>query len=168
MNKNTFFASSLVLVLGLAACGDNVDNMRPDARRITDAPPGADASDIDASDIDASAPDAAASTVTVTPGLCATPEHTIGNTGLAFEVDGLPANNPPMVFAVGDDVSIDLAAAHNYASAAGTPAQFAFRSGNLGVQACLTFTAAIPLTAGVNYICEAHSGTMTNTLVVTP
>jgi hypothetical protein len=164
MNNNNFFASSLLLVLGLAACGDNVDSIRPDARRTTDAPPTIDGPP---GQIDA-AIDAVASTVMVTPGLCATPDHTIDNAGQNFQVDGVNVDNPPMVFAVGDDVSVDLALAHNYASAAGTPAQFAFRSGNLGVQACLTFTAEIPLTAGVNYICEAHAATMTNTLVVTP
>ena len=157
MNNKILLASSLLL--GLAACGDNLDNNRPDAR------PRVDGSTADASDIDAAMIDAAGSTVTVTAGACAPIVHTLVTAGPSFTFDGT-TGNPPIVLTVGETISFATAGLHNFESAPGTPASMTFESGAPGAQTvCLTFTAA---GGPIDYQCQNHPTTMTNTLTVNP
>jgi hypothetical protein len=154
-----------ILALALGACGDNIDVNRADARDTTDADPNAPDAPEGTPDANET-PDAAASTVTVTAGDCAAVDHTITTVAQSFRLDGTPTPNPPLVFAVGDEIQITVGANHNFASTP-TTGEFAFRSGDFGDSACIVFTAPIELTDAVTYHCEAHA-TMTGTLVVTP
>jgi plastocyanin len=166
MMKNTILLVS-ILGLGLAACGDNLSGLRPDAREQIDGTPGPD-SPPGTPDADLT-PDAdtGTSTVTVTAGAC-TPGpglHTLVAASLMWEFDtDAPAADKDITIAAGDRIEFTTAGSHNFASVATTGA-LSFRSGPVGAHvACLTFTAA---GGPADFHCEMHA-TMTGTITVTP
>jgi len=162
----------LVSFLGLVACGDNLQSLRPDAREqvdggpTPDSPPGTPDAD--------TTPDATVSTVQVSNGACpGTPDHTLsGIAGMMWSFDVI--ENPPGQ--IGQDIDITIAAGetieftttgqHNFASVAATGA-LSFNSGppaGGGQTACLTFTAA---GGPEDFHCETHA-VMVGTITVTP
>lgn len=160
--RRTTFALSLTLSLVGLACGEDDSSSRVDARRPADAASGADARPADAMP---SPPDAmVASTVTVTPNCTGIPAGQIDleltTSGLAFSPAG------PHSLPVGSIIRFQTNGPHNFASAAGTDARFAFISGAVGPHtACLTFTAATG--SAVNFRCQQHAS-MTGTLTIAP
>lgn len=164
----------LASILGLAACGDNLSGLRPDAREHQDGPPGPDSPPGPDAGIDAdTSPDAdtGPSTVTVAAGACpGTPDHTLttmsvgGNPGWKFDADPA-ASTVVLTIAAGENIEWSTSGSHNFASVLPTGAM-SWRSGAIGDSpVCLTFTAAGGPAA---FHCEMHPATMTGTLTVTP
>lgn len=155
----------LVSILGFAACGDNLESLRPDAREQGDGPPMID-SPPGTPDANLT-PDAEVSTVTVAAGACpGTPDHTltvVPTQTWVFDA-GTPAGDIDITIAAGENIEFISPGAHNFASVA-TSGALSFRSGNLGTHtACLTFTA---MGGPEDFHCEMHPA-MTGTITVTP
>jgi len=159
----------LVSILGLAACGDNLNGLRPDAREHQDGPPGPDAPPGQPDADTTPDADTGTSTVTVAAGACpGTPDHTLAAvSGMAWQFDGGASTQVQTItIAAGENIEFTTTGMHNFASVLQT-GSLSWRSGDPvsgGQTACLTFTAAGGPAA---FHCEVHA-IMTGTLTVTP
>jgi hypothetical protein len=157
----------LVSFLGLAACGDNLQSLVPDARELTDGGPMPDSPPGTPDGMPDSAP---TSTVTVAPGACpGTPDHTLqAVAGMNWTFDGgADTQDLDITIAAGENIEFSTTGQHNFASVAATGA-LSFTSGAAvggGHTACLTFTAA---GGPADFHCETHPTVMTGTITVTP